>query len=1107
MELDSHGVPRWPFIVMALIGLAAAGALLMVLGSGWQDETGPDDTVAPGPGEPLLDGSSVARLMDARTRLDEIRRLGRTRTVEAVPMLRKFTQDPDPQVRLAAVRALGEVGDPGAMQALRVRAFDDDPRVRVETARAFGKLYGPEADEGLRDILGTDDASVRAEAVNVLAALAEDEAHRDRAVATLLEALDDESADVRRRVVQALSAVPGEAAIRALASSLGDPDAVVRSAAAEAYAQAKTRMAPHLAAALAETASLAARLDAARLLGRGGAAESVPTLLRLLEDLGRRPGPGVEALEAAVVEALVSIGEPAVAPLVEETIDGECEPRAEKAAAAACIRIGRPAARPISEALLRWKLFPDAQELQRWVDALGEIGDPAASAALDRALAQGIDGMDEHVSEARRKIAAKSGADLPPPAPDAGLLAEPAGPPDTEALVAEPVFFTPANPGAEAIPDDGVVRLTLEGALLRGSGRHDLEVELERRGGSWSDRLFGYSPRFNKRSHDGRLTHHEADAESLALDITMIVHDDLFVKGGVGTYSVELKKGGAAWAGRYAGQFNFQDVGGEVRVVVYRRPWPKRDGIGFEVGEHPRLLFRRRDVPRIRERTRTALGRRVVSELRRRLAAHKTLYRERVNWVTTWQPGMDAAIGHGFLATVFDDAPHGRRAAALMMERTTTPPYGGEHGERFPGPVFLFPIAYDLGYGHLGADERDTIGDLLASFYDRFGPDVGPRGIFAVNRGVFAVPGLMALAVLRDQGPFEMGPPAEPPPVMTIGPPDGFKPGVGVPVNPLRQGEMVRDWLAAGPFEAAAQGPEEADPLAALGGPARARPEVGTTVDWNGASFPFEPLPETAVGQIGGTAVRTEYLSFPAADAASRTYLYSVLALDRAGGFIARRRHPMVARWSRIWISGREVPDGTAVVLGPGLHPVMVEVRGTVACPAPGEGDAFLARAEAIRYEWAMDRFRDARRRHDETGERQDVRLVFEMCRRGYRTSARQQLERAVSSGEVRANGDGLGFVSACWRATGEPLVPDTPFVPAVRPEAIRSGALGPRYLIFAMGLAPESLRPEIAAEFDRRYPLDESDVPARKRTWRRLSCLDLVALLVNYPLDVKSGI
>lgn len=77
---------------------------------------------------------------------------------------------------------------------------------------------------------------------------------------------------------------------------------------------------------------------------------------------------------------------------------------------------------------------------------------------------------------------------------------------------------------------------------------------------------------------------------------------------------------------------------------------------------------------------------------------------------------------------------------------------------------------------------------------------------------------------------------------------------------------------------------------------------------------------------------------------------------------------------------------------------------------------------------------------------------------------------------------------------TGEALLPDTPFPLAAQPHLISSPRLSDRHLCLALGMAPEEIKPALAWELNRRF------LPGKLH---RLGCLELIAALVHYPLDV----
>jgi hypothetical protein len=87
-------------------------------------------------------------------------------------------------------------------------------------------------------------------------------------------------------------------------------------------------------------------------------------------------------------------------------------------------------------------------------------------------------------------------------------------------------------------------------------------------------------------------------------------------------------------------------------------------------------------------------------------------------------------------------------------------------------------------------------------------------------------------------------------------------------------------------------------------------------------------------------------------------------------------------------------------------------------------------------------------------------------------------------------------YIAACHVA-GEPFFPDTPFPLAELPPANWRSAVDHRHLIFAMGMAPAELQRALAEEFRQRFLPNRFD---------GLSCLDLAAAFVNYPMDAPSS-
>jgi len=138
--------------------------------------------------------------------------------------------------RLAAIRGLGESGDPAAIAHLIKLLDDPEALVRVRAVGALGQFADADANaiEPLRRVLIEDkEPEVRGRAARVLGQF-----HSPSVIEALGRALKDESADVRRRVVQALNQISDVvAAFEPLLNALSDPDRDVRRWAARKLGQ------------------------------------------------------------------------------------------------------------------------------------------------------------------------------------------------------------------------------------------------------------------------------------------------------------------------------------------------------------------------------------------------------------------------------------------------------------------------------------------------------------------------------------------------------------------------------------------------------------------------------------------------------------------------------------------------------------------------------------------------------------------------------------------------------------------------------------------------------------------------------------------------------
>jgi len=1040
-----------------------------------------------------MGGDSVmGRLGSPATRAEAARQIGREKITEAAPPLVGYLQDKDPNVREACVWALGEIGDANMILDIRPLLTDHEAKVRLAAAGALGKLPGDESIFWLGETMLKDQVhQVRLEAAKALA-----DNQRPKAAEWLTRGLASDTKSIRVTSMRGLVNIGPPAAESGLLAGLVNDDETVRSIATPAVRRIGKTILPKLRTVLTERISAPVRIEIAHLLGEIGGPETSPAMVQLLATMGRgaASSPQAAELRKVVVDGLVAMGPPVLDDLRRVAIEGESSELMEQAAMDVCRRIGKPAVKTIVDSILRFKLHPCTDELKLWLGVLGDLGDPAALPALNRALSQDADGMAAVVAETRRKIEAAGGTKLPDPAPDHDLLIGKPTPEATRRIDRGELAVTPVSPRGGDVPDNGVLRLFLRRCMVdaRGKPCSDLEVLLARRDGQWQERLWGAALNYNKREHPGRVLASRRDGDKWVLKIEASINADNWVQGGYVQLELTVAPGPDKLAGSYKGHMNFVDVSGEVEGVSWPRQWAGASVPPLAAEEHPRLLFRRRHLPLLREKAKTEFGRKIIRLLRAKMAAGKRLYAEPLDWIANWEPGINQGIAHAFLATLFDDPAHMERALVLVDARTHQAPYGGEHGERLPGPLFHYPYAADLVYNHASDQQRQSILRTCRSTYLGWTIQRGPVGIWAVGRGLHGIPGNHMLLIVGHKGPFELERPPDPPPVLTLDAPADLRAGRGVPVNAFAQNSGPAQWITAGPLPAG-----DDDPLAGIGGREAAAPVLGTIVTHKGADAVWEALPATAVTPMPGIADGRQIITLARGGRTSRFCLYCLLDVPEAAGTGLVLSHDLLgADCSRVWVDGKACPENSVLLLGKGQHRVMVEARDKTVCVHFVPVNAGMRKAEALRHQRDVEQYEQARARHEKTGVIQDIPIKLEQACVSVRNNTLADIAAARQGARAGSDSMNVPFASSLWTATGDGLWPDTPMLLAAQKQLISSSEIDARHLIFAMAMAPDDLKGPLVDEFNSRC-LDAGKLD-------KLSCLELVALFVNYPLDVK---
>lgn len=236
-------------------------------------------------------------------------------------------------------------------------------------------------------------------------------------VQSLILALQDQDASVRREAAEALGKLGSAQAVPVLVKTLRDQDSAVRLSTIEALGKiGDPKAVPGLTEALESAQSLGGELladeqeAAAKALAAIGDARAVKPLVRYASEN-----------HDVAVRALVEIGKPAVGPLTE-VLEGKARaartvaaealgeiggtravkaliasiPVGYSAARDALVQIGKPAAGPLIEALGSEKAIVRSTA----AEVLGELGDRRATAGLKAALDDSDAGVWEAASDA-----------------------------------------------------------------------------------------------------------------------------------------------------------------------------------------------------------------------------------------------------------------------------------------------------------------------------------------------------------------------------------------------------------------------------------------------------------------------------------------------------------------------------------------------------------------------------------------------------------------------------------------------------------------------------------------------------------------------------------
>jgi hypothetical protein len=259
----------------------------------------------------------------------------------------------------------------------------------------------------------------------------------------------------------------------------------------------------------------------------------------------------------------------------------------------------------------------------------------------------------------------------------------------------------------------GCVLLTLaEGVAPAEPGARetrDMELELTLRDGQFDKKVWGFAITFNKADHEGDLV--AADGDRLTVKMTVCKDKWSPAAPGSAQYQIALKREGDAFRGDYTGTFEYpgaegpvkNDVKGKVTGQIY--PLWTQAPPGFkplEPNEHPRLLFRKSDMPELKKRLETPQGKAILERFFAQLPRQHAGMGKNAPFFPA---------GYGLAYQLTGDKSHAEKAKEILSGMLNV---GGSQDIHFGPEAQSIAVTLDCCYDAWDAEFRQQVIDNLA---------------------------------------------------------------------------------------------------------------------------------------------------------------------------------------------------------------------------------------------------------------------------------------------------------------------------------------------------------------------------------------------------------
>ncbi|MFM2055326.1 MAG: hypothetical protein RL456_3363, partial [Pseudomonadota bacterium] len=434
-----------------------------------------------------------------------------------------------------------------------------------------------------------------------------------------------------------------------------------------------------------------------------------------------------------------------------------------------------------------------------------------------------------------------------------------------------------------------------------------LMLEVSRRGGVW-ERVWGAARNYNLGLHSGRVLSAAPGADGLVIELAMRIEGDAWVAGGRAVYRVELRaQADGGLAGTWTGTLRGTAISGPAFGRIQPQVATRAGFVPMKPCEHPRILFRASDLPALRAKAQTELGRMALARM-------------------GGSEGDGDAIGMGVKWQITGDRAFADQAMESVKRHMANQTGGALAIGRAWGPrMEQVAVAYDLCYDAWPAEFKRTVESylrwitfLVYNDQSKLSRSINWNVTSNYAGPIYSGAAFAGLALWGEPGP-EPAKPSPPSAVAKLPPaPADWTPPAGVPVVPFEQGVSPKAWLATQALPQAIA----LDPMQTLDGRDTEIPTPGAVWNIDGQDWTWAPLAAEHVLEKGGISLEKGLKK----DKAVTCFFFTVIDNPEPRRIKVRAPFSKAGR-VQVVLAGQRVAHEQVVELERGRYPMLVALR------------------------------------------------------------------------------------------------------------------------------------------------------------------------------------